>query len=63
MPFLAQEHVPIPTTDLLSWMLDSPKYDVDEPVRTLPDDIMVHVLMTDMPDVYRRSETIEVDFP
>jgi 4-coumarate--CoA ligase len=32
MPFLAQEHIPIPSQDLLSWMFDHPTYDVDEPV-------------------------------
>lgn len=32
MPFLAQSHLPIPTQDLLSWMLDKPQYDVDMPI-------------------------------
>lgn len=32
MPFLAQEHVNIPTKDLLSWMFDEPQYDLDKPV-------------------------------
>ena len=34
MPFLAKEHVPIPTKDLLSWAFDDLSYDWDEPVRT-----------------------------
>jgi hypothetical protein len=33
MPFLAKEHVPIPTKDLLSWAFDDLSYDWDEPVR------------------------------
>ncbi|KAF1997783.1 acetyl-CoA synthetase-like protein [Amniculicola lignicola CBS 123094] len=32
MPFLAQEHVDIPTEDILSWMFDNPKYDLDSPM-------------------------------
>jgi 4-coumarate--CoA ligase len=32
MPFLAKEHVPIPTKDLLSWAFDDLSYDWDEPV-------------------------------
>jgi hypothetical protein len=32
MPFLAEEHVPIPTKDLLSWAFDDLSYDWDEPV-------------------------------
>lgn len=32
MPFLAEEHIDIPTTDLLSWMFDKQTYDVDKPV-------------------------------
>lgn len=34
MPFLAQKHLPIPNKDLLSWMFDDPKYDLDQPVST-----------------------------
>jgi hypothetical protein len=32
MPFLAEEHIDIPTTDLLSWMFDEQTYDADKPV-------------------------------
>ncbi|KAK6438480.1 hypothetical protein LTR95_005316 [Oleoguttula sp. CCFEE 5521] len=32
MPFLAKEHYPIPTKDLLSWTFDSAEYDGDEPI-------------------------------
>jgi long-subunit acyl-CoA synthetase (AMP-forming) len=32
MPFLAAEHLPIPTKDLLSWMFDDIKYDIDKPL-------------------------------
>ncbi|KAJ4374200.1 hypothetical protein N0V83_002941 [Neocucurbitaria cava] len=32
MPFLAKEHVPIPTKDILSWMYDEPLYDQDRPI-------------------------------
>ncbi|KAH7405805.1 4-coumarate-CoA ligase [Phaeosphaeria sp. MPI-PUGE-AT-0046c] len=32
MPFLAKEHIPIPTKDILSWMYDDPVYDQDTPV-------------------------------
>jgi 4-coumarate--CoA ligase len=32
-PFLADEHIDIPNKDLLSWMFDEQKYDVDKPVR------------------------------
>ncbi|KAF1932209.1 4-coumarate-CoA ligase [Didymella exigua CBS 183.55] len=32
MPFLAEEHIDIPTTDLLSWMFDRQTYDADKPV-------------------------------
>ena len=32
MPFLAEEHIDIPTTDLLSWMFDGQTYDADKPV-------------------------------
>ncbi len=35
MPFLAEEHIDIPTTDLLSWMFDQQSYDADEPVNVL----------------------------
>jgi hypothetical protein len=37
MPFLAEEHIDIPTTDLLSWMFDKQPYDTDKPVKVLPD--------------------------
>lgn len=37
MPFLATEHVPIPTKDLLSWIFDEPDYDQDKPVSSLED--------------------------
>lgn len=36
MPFLAEEHIAIPTTDLLSWMFDKQTYDADKPVSILP---------------------------
>lgn len=32
MPFLAETTVPIPTQDILSWIFDEPKYDLDKPV-------------------------------
>ncbi|KAF2626836.1 acetyl-CoA synthetase-like protein [Macroventuria anomochaeta] len=32
MPFLAEEHIDIPMTDLLSWMFDEQKYDADKPI-------------------------------
>ena len=32
MPFLAKEHHPIPTTDILSWSFDSISYNEDEPI-------------------------------
>lgn len=32
MPVLASEHVPIPNTDLLTWMIDEPAYDKDKPI-------------------------------
>lgn len=32
MPFLATEHVSIPNQDLISWIYDNPKFDIDEPV-------------------------------
>ncbi|KAF2104803.1 AMP-binding enzyme [Rhizodiscina lignyota] len=32
MPVLASEHVPLPTTDLLTWMFDLPTYDKDKPI-------------------------------
>jgi hypothetical protein len=35
MPFLAQEQIPIPSKDLLSWMFDEQKYDADKPVSTI----------------------------
>lgn len=33
MPYLAKEHVDIPSKDLLSWTFDDIKYDWDEPVQ------------------------------
>ena len=35
MPFLAEEHIDIPTTDLLSWMFDAQTYDADKAVMLL----------------------------
>jgi hypothetical protein len=35
MPFLAEQHLPIPNKDLLSWMFDDPGFDVDKPVSAL----------------------------
>lgn len=32
MPFLAEEHIDIPKTDLLSWMFDGQTYDAEKPV-------------------------------
>jgi 4-coumarate--CoA ligase len=32
MPFLAKEHHPVPTKDLLSWTFDDLAYDWDDPV-------------------------------
>jgi hypothetical protein len=32
MPLLAKHHVPVPNTDLLSWMFDNPPYDEDMPI-------------------------------
>lgn len=32
MPFLAKEQPQIPTQDLISWMFDNPRYDLDQPV-------------------------------
>ena len=32
MPFLADEFLPIPNQDLLSWMFDEQEYDPDQPV-------------------------------
>jgi hypothetical protein len=32
MPFLAKEHHPVPTKDLLSWTFDDLSYDWDDPV-------------------------------
>lgn len=32
MPFLAKEHYPIPTTDILTWSFDSITYDEDKPI-------------------------------
>lgn len=34
MPFLAKEHYPVPTKDLLSWTFDDLSYDWDDPVRS-----------------------------
>lgn len=34
MPFLAKEHHPVPTKDLLSWTFDDLAYDWDDPVRS-----------------------------
>jgi len=33
MPFLAQEHLPIPNKDILSWIFDEQAFDQDQPVR------------------------------
>ena len=33
MPLLAQEHVSIPTKDILSWTFDEPQFDHETPVR------------------------------
>ena len=35
MPFLAEEHIDIPATDLLSWMFGKQKYDTEKPVKVL----------------------------
>jgi hypothetical protein len=35
MPFLAEEHIDIPTTDLLSWMFDAQTYDTEKAVMLL----------------------------
>lgn len=32
MPFLSQDHRPIPTKDILSWYFDDTKFDPDEPI-------------------------------
>ncbi|KAK7529421.1 hypothetical protein IWX49DRAFT_586224 [Phyllosticta citricarpa] len=32
MPFLAKEHIDVPTKDLLSWYFDDPEYNHDDPV-------------------------------
>lgn len=32
MPFLAEEHIDIPATDLLSWMFNNQTYDANKPV-------------------------------
>lgn len=32
MPFLAEEHIEVSTTDLLSWMFDKQNYDSNKPV-------------------------------
>jgi hypothetical protein len=32
MPLLAKHLVPVPNTDLLSWMFDNPPYDEDMPI-------------------------------
>ncbi|EME43734.1 hypothetical protein DOTSEDRAFT_62337 [Dothistroma septosporum NZE10] len=32
MPFLAEQHMDIPSTDLLSWYFDSPQFDQDRPL-------------------------------
>lgn len=32
MPFLAEETIPIPNKDILSWTFDNPQYDQDKPV-------------------------------
>lgn len=32
MPFLAQEHIPVPAKDILSWMCDNPTFDINKPV-------------------------------
>lgn len=32
MPFLAKEHIPIPTKDILSWSCDGPRFDENKPV-------------------------------
>ena len=32
MPFLAKQHVQVPTKDLLSWIFDDIKYDWDKPM-------------------------------
>jgi hypothetical protein len=42
MPFLAEEHIDIPTTDLLSWMFDAQTYDTYKAVMLL---ISVHTLI------------------
>lgn len=35
MPFLAEEHIVIPSTDLLSWIFDAQTYDADKAVMLL----------------------------
>jgi len=35
MPFLAEEHITIPSTDLLSWMFDKQTYDAEKPVNIM----------------------------
>lgn len=37
MPFLAKEHIPIPTKDVISWCYDNRhSFDQDKPVRYMP---------------------------
>lgn len=39
MPFLAQEHLPISNKDILSWIFDEPKYDLDKPVSRMKESL------------------------
>jgi hypothetical protein len=41
MPFLAEEHIDIPATDLLSWMFDRQTYDDEKPVMVLLELVIV----------------------
>ena len=50
MPLLAEQHLPIPNKDLLSWMLDwtedDPSYDVDRPVWQTKMEMFEYILNT-----------------
>ena len=46
MPFLAEEHIDIPSTDLLSWMFDQETYDANKPVIRIADKHEWHKLTT-----------------
>jgi len=53
MPFLAEEHISIPSQDLLSWMFDNQTYNQDAPVS---DQMHRPLQWLTAPDIRRRGE-------